>query len=113
MFNSLASDLVPTDTNNGYDVFVRDLATGTTELLSANAAGTDSLRSWSGVQAVSPDGNLVAFGYNGAELAPGNTYGDFHLFVRDLADGHHRAGVRERRRHRRGQRPGVRAGVQP
>ena len=87
MFNSLASDLVPTDTNEGYDVFVRDLATGTTELLSANAAGTDSLRSWSGVQAVSPDGNVVAFVYSGTELAPGNTSGNFHLYLRDLAAG--------------------------
>ena len=87
VFNSMATDLVPTDTNDGYDAFVRDLDTGTTQLVSANPAGTDSARGWSGAQAVSADGNLVAFGNPGDELAPGNTFGNFHLFVRDLAAG--------------------------
>jgi hypothetical protein len=41
-FDSLASDLVANDTNGTGDVFVRDLKTGTTTLVSVNSAGTAS-----------------------------------------------------------------------
>ena len=39
-FVSLATNLVPNDTNNTNDVFVRDRQTGQTILVSVNAAGT-------------------------------------------------------------------------
>ena len=41
-FVSDATDLVATDTNGEFDVFVRDLKTGTTTLVSVNRAGTNS-----------------------------------------------------------------------
>jgi Tol biopolymer transport system component len=37
VFLSLANDLVPTDTNNKLDVFIRDLGSGTTSLVSMNS----------------------------------------------------------------------------
>src|SRR5215213_4139930 len=40
VFNSDASDLVADDANGKTDVFVRDLQTDTTRLVSVNAAGT-------------------------------------------------------------------------
>src|ERR1043165_7951758 len=39
LFEGSASDLVPGDTNNVNDVFVRDLANGTTFLVSTNING--------------------------------------------------------------------------
>jgi len=41
-FQSFASNLVPQDSNGRRDLFVRDLSTGTTTLLSARADGEDS-----------------------------------------------------------------------
>src|SRR5207249_314984 len=41
-FQSFASNLVAGDNNNASDVFVRDLQTGTTTLVSVNSAGTGS-----------------------------------------------------------------------
>ncbi|NJP10564.1 MAG: hypothetical protein HC866_14680 [Leptolyngbyaceae cyanobacterium RU_5_1] len=41
-FMSYASDLVANDTNDSSDVFVRDLVTGTTTLVSINYSGTTS-----------------------------------------------------------------------
>ena len=61
VFESTADDLGPTDTNRHRDIYVRDLASGTTRLLTANASGTDSSAGPSDLLDVSPDGRLVAF----------------------------------------------------
>src|SRR5205807_10324574 len=62
-FDSFASDLVAHDTNNGNDIFVRDLATGTTTLVTVNQAGTDSgdRSTFSFKVGMSADGRFVAF----------------------------------------------------
>ena len=41
-FVSEATNLGPTDTNGAPDIYLRDLASGTTTLVSTNAAGTNS-----------------------------------------------------------------------
>ncbi|MEG4318646.1 MULTISPECIES: hypothetical protein [unclassified Microcoleus] len=38
-FNSIATNLVPGDTNNSRDIFVRDLSTNTTTRVSVDSAG--------------------------------------------------------------------------
>jgi Tol biopolymer transport system component len=60
-FASLASDLVAGDTNRTSDVYARDLAAGTTELISISAEGngTGDGRSWA--PQISADGLQVAF----------------------------------------------------
>src|SRR5262249_11977054 len=59
-FDSLASNLFPGDTNGRPDVFVRDLLTGTTNLVSVDSNGvqgnTDSF-----LPSLSADGRFVAF----------------------------------------------------
>jgi Tol biopolymer transport system component len=61
-FGSYSSDLVAGDTNgNLQDVFVRDLQTGTTTLVSQNAAGTASGNGASYSNGISADGRYVAF----------------------------------------------------
>ena len=96
VFDSLASNLVPGDTNAFDDIFVRDRASGTTQRVSVSstAAQGDNISS---SPAISGDGQVVAFVSNATNLVPGdtNTCGDFFpaagmcpdVFVHDLATG--------------------------
>ncbi len=62
-FESTASNLVPGDTNETADVFVRDLRTGTTRLVKAGAGGAAD-------PTISADGRYVGF-TSYAALSPG------------------------------------------
>jgi Tol biopolymer transport system component len=90
-FSSWASNLVPSDTNQGMDVFVRDLKTGTTTLASVNLAGTDSGRDpqlspgpYSFGPQLSADGGVVIFYSYASDLVIGDTNHNLDLFARDL-----------------------------
>jgi hypothetical protein len=84
LFNSDASDLVANDANGAGDVFVRDLHTGTTTLVSVNHAGTASGRGSSLAESITPNGRFVFFTSHAPDLVANdtNTYSD--VFVRDL-----------------------------
>jgi Tol biopolymer transport system component len=84
-FRSLASNLVPGDTNNSCDndydgvyaencndVFVHDRQTGATQLVSVDTTGNQGNRE-SGFPAVSSDGRYVAFESRASNLVPGDT----------------------------------------
>jgi Tol biopolymer transport system component len=93
-FQSYATDLVtsPADTNDGEDVFVRDLATGTTTLVSANAAGTGSGNQISFIgnirqQVFSADGTKAVFTSLASDLVGGDANRTLDVFVRDLTAG--------------------------
>ena len=95
-FMSQATDLTATpDTNNGLDVFVRNMTTNKTALVSINSVGTaaatgDSYPE-SRVLALSPDGRYVAFISDTVDLVAGYAYGidanNGDLYIRDLQDG--------------------------
>jgi Tol biopolymer transport system component len=86
LFESSASDLVPGDTNNATDVFVRDLANGATLLVSVSTEhGVGNGTSRSAV--MTPDGRYVAFVSAASNLVPGDTNGIADVFVRDLQAG--------------------------
>jgi Tol biopolymer transport system component len=89
-FSSGASNLVPADTNDAYDVFVHDRQTGATERVSISSAGEegnwDSGASYCG-PAISADGRFVAFGSHASNLAPGDTNGYSDIFVHDRTTG--------------------------
>jgi Tol biopolymer transport system component len=87
LFESRASNLGDTDTNGAADVYVRDLATGVTSLVSVNAAGTDSGDDESRFPQFSRDGSKVLFMSNATNLASPVTDGQSNLFARDLATG--------------------------
>ena len=82
-FVSLAHNLVPGDSNEAWDVFVRDLRRGTTERASVAANGEEadlqSLSSW-----LSPSGRLVAFSSQATNLLPADTNTTEDVFVRHL-----------------------------
>ena len=86
-FVSTASDLVASDTNETIDVFVRDLQTGITTLVSVNSAGTDSGNSSSFDAVMSADGRFVAFASLARDLVATHLNGERDVFVRDLQTG--------------------------
>jgi hypothetical protein len=71
VFQSLASNLVASDTNNTWDVFLRDRLTGTTTRVSVGSGG---------VEANGPSLHSSISSYNGRYVA-------FHSFATNLASG--------------------------
>jgi len=81
-FTSLASNLVPDDTNGLEDVFVRDRQAGTTGRVSLDSTGAEAeLQSVS--PSVSADGRYVAFDSPAANLVPRDTNNVHDVFLRD------------------------------
>jgi Tol biopolymer transport system component len=81
-FHSLASNLVPGDTNAIWDVFVHDRLTGITERVSVDSGGIEGSDSSTG-PSISGDGRFVAFTSSATNLVAGDTNGDADVFVRD------------------------------
>jgi Tol biopolymer transport system component len=82
VFTSRSSNFVPGDTNDKFDVFLRDRQAGTTELVSVSSGGTlgdgDSFG-----PSVSADGRYVAFMSGATNLVPGDVNGITDVFLRD------------------------------
>ncbi len=87
MFGSSASNLVANDTNGLSDIFVRDLTTGTTTLVSVDSTGSVSGNGDSYYGAISADGRYVAFQSRASNLVANLTDGLEDVFVRDLKTG--------------------------
>jgi Tol biopolymer transport system component len=81
-FVSTAGDLVATkDTNDQSDVFVRDLQSGTTTLVSINKKGTSSGNGSSFHPQISADGRFVAFDSKANDLVVKDTNRKKDVFV--------------------------------
>lgn len=87
VFESLATNLVPGDTNGFQDVFIRDLQTGTNGLVSVNAFGTGSANGPSANPSISANGRYVLFTSTAENLVANDTNKLEDVFVRDLAAG--------------------------
>lgn len=85
-FTSVATNLVPGDTNGIVDVFVKDLTTGLVTLVTADATGVQA-DSYSYSPQFSPDGTKVAFYSYASNLVPGDTNGATDVFMKDLTTG--------------------------
>jgi len=83
-FSSTAFDLIPNDANGAWDVFVRDVAAGTTTRVSSSTTGSDGDLASSDAM-ISGDGRHVAFSSGATNLVAGDTNNVFDVFVRDLA----------------------------
>ena len=91
------SDLVTNDKVGGYQVFVRDLQTGTTTLVTVNTSGTDAgnadTSNYGGVYGnnfdptISADGRYVAFESDSNNLVTNDAIGGTQVFVRDVQQG--------------------------
>jgi Tol biopolymer transport system component len=83
-FESWATNLVPGDTNNAVDIFLRDLRTGTTEIVSLNASGKPG-NGDSRDPRISDDGRFVLFTSFARDMVPDDTrdWGDVFLHDRE------------------------------
>jgi len=84
-FSSSAGDLHPLDANGDADVFVRNLGSGATSLVSVNAAGANSGNGASHSPTLSASGNVAIFATAATDLFSGDFNGFEDLLVRDLA----------------------------
>ncbi|MGK0187243.1 MAG: hypothetical protein ACI9R3_003029, partial [Verrucomicrobiales bacterium] len=79
-FESMASNLVPSDTNNAIDIFMTDLATGEITLASVNADGVQG-NDYSYLPSLSYDGKCMAFQSAATNMVPGDVNSDDDIFV--------------------------------
>jgi hypothetical protein len=86
-FVSSATNLVPGDTNQVADVFVKDLQTGTTERVSVSAGGAQGNAAVVGRPAISASGRYVAFTSRATKLVPDDRNNANDVFVRDRSAG--------------------------
>jgi Tol biopolymer transport system component len=85
VFSTTAANVVPGDTNGVSDVFLRDLAVGTTTRVSLTNGGGQAQGGSSIAPAISGNGNVVAFASAATNLVPGvDTGGDHGIYVRRL-----------------------------
>ncbi|MEL6903782.1 MAG: hypothetical protein AAFP22_00160 [Planctomycetota bacterium] len=90
VFSSAASNLTAGDSNGNRDVFLRDVALGTTTLVSRALGGGsgDGISRW---PSVSGDGAVVVFQSAATDLVPGDTNAIDDVFAYDVAGGTLRA----------------------
>jgi hypothetical protein len=87
-FMSNATNLVVGDTNNVFDVFVRDRTNGTTELVSVSSAGVQANAGIAQIGvSISGDGRYVAFTTLASNLVAGDTNNTSDVFIRDRIGG--------------------------
>jgi hypothetical protein len=94
-FVSAASNLVPSDINGTKDVFVRDLLTGVTEVVSVasdGAFGNGPSGNFAGGSTaerigISDDGRFVVFTSDATNLVPNDTNATADVFLRDRVEG--------------------------
>ncbi|WP_019874214.1 TolB family protein [Sporichthya polymorpha] len=84
-FASEASNLVPGDTNHRRDIFVRDVAKGTTTRVSVSSRGRQgNLDSYN--PSISDDGRFVVFDSFATNLVPDDLNREGDVFVHDLVE---------------------------
>ena len=81
-FESVATNLVPQDTNGQKDIFVHDLQTGTTERVSVASDGSQA-NNFSQSSSISADGRYVVFQSPATNLVPGTEQSYGRVFVYD------------------------------
>ena len=82
-FRSDAAGLVDADTNGFWDIYVHELETGRTHLVSVSNGGHEANHN-SHMPSISADGRFVAFKSEASNLVDGDTNGTHDIFVRDL-----------------------------
>jgi Bacterial Ig domain/Cadherin-like domain/WD40-like Beta Propeller Repeat len=82
-FASAGTNLIPVDTNNASDVFVRDRVAGTTDRVSVSSTGVEANAASSG-PSLSSDGRFTSFLSGASNLLPGGGTSGFPLvYVHD------------------------------
>jgi len=90
-FTSVATNLVPGDTNDREDIFLRDRLTGS--LLRITVTATERQTQGGRGPVLSADGTVVAFESDAPDIVSGDSNGVRDIFVYDLRRGPERASV--------------------
>jgi hypothetical protein len=85
-FSSFASDIVPGDTNDDFDIFLRDRKLGQTTRVSVDSSGAEAVGGSSEEAAISNNGQRIAFASNATNLVANDTNGVKDVFVHDTSD---------------------------
>lgn len=85
-FFTEASNLVPGDTNNQWEVLIRDIQTGRVTRPAVSSAEVQG-NNFSSEPALNRDGRYVAYESWATNLVPGDTNGRQDVFVRDMVAG--------------------------
>lgn len=86
IFSSLATNLVPNDTNGLEDVFLHDRQTGTTTRVSVDSNGNQATTTsfdYASANDISDDGRYILFSHIGDNLVPNDTNNAVDVFVHD------------------------------
>ncbi|MCP5094522.1 MAG: hypothetical protein GY943_03090 [Chloroflexi bacterium] len=86
VFESFATNLVNGDTNNNWDIFVHNMQTGVTTLVSKNSNGSQG-NDKALFPTISADGHFVTFQSGATNLVNGDTNNEFDVFTHDLQTG--------------------------
>ena len=87
-FLSTATNLVPADTNNAWDVFVRDRVTGSTERVNVSSSGVQANYSTFNRPAISNDGRRIVFDSWATNLVENDANGFIaDIFLHDRQSG--------------------------
>jgi flagellin-like hook-associated protein FlgL len=86
VFQSSASNLVAGDTNGQTDIFLKNLTTGVTSLVSTDSNGVQANGN-SESASISADGRYILFTSYASNLVSGDTNGVRDVFLKDLATG--------------------------
>jgi hypothetical protein len=82
VFSSLANNLIPNDTNDREDIFLRDTLTNTTTRVSIATNGSQGNED-SVISFISNDGRYVTFSSFASNLVPNDTNAKADIFIRD------------------------------
>lgn len=91
LFSAAATNLVPGDTNETIDVFIRHVPSGTTRLLSVSSNGVQG-NGPSNSPMISADARFAVFSSSATNLVPGDTNGFDDVFVSELSGGENISG---------------------
>ena len=80
-FQTSANNLGTDDAGFDEDVYFRDLVTGSTALVSANAAGTDGGNDYSEVIGISADGSTLLYSSSADDLGPADPGNEQDIYV--------------------------------
>lgn len=86
-FESEATNLAANDDNQKRDIFIKDLQTGETSLISADAAGAAGDDDSYTCVSLSSDGTLAVFASNANNLSAGDSVNKTDVFLRDRSIG--------------------------
>ncbi len=87
VFTSWTANLVAGDTNQGPDIFRKDILTGAITRVSTSALGAQALGGASSAPSVSADGRYVAFASEAYNLVAGDANGVSDIFLKDTLTG--------------------------